>query len=286
MRIFTLSFLGALFLTAASLSANAQCTRPDGMTAQPYVYQGQCLIYIQFALPFSNVSIANADGYVAQKAADEHGTVTITYDCAKAPITGVLSITSGGQMCNTVQFAQQVTLPVKFESFTVESVSGGAALDWSTSYEFNNAKYIVEKSADGRSYAAIGEVAGAANSLELNKYKFTDAGFKSGDVAFYRLKQVDFDGTSTYSKVAYINTSREKSTTVRIAPNPFLNEDIQLIGVSASELNKKNIRVFNMAGKQLNFEIAGANAIRLDPSLPKGVYFINISGNSYKLLKN
>lgn len=286
MRIFTLGALSFLFMTIASLQSNAQCFKPGGMIVQPYVYQGKCLVYIQFALPNSNVSIANADGYVAQKTAEADGSVTFEYDCSKAPITGVLSITPSGEICNTVQFAQQVVLPVKFESFSAELSNGAALLKWSTSFEFNNAKYIVEKSTDGKNFSAVGEVAGKVNSVELNKYSYVDASFKAGDVAFYRLKQVDFDGSSTFSKVAYVNTSREKSTNVRVAPNPFLNEDIQLIGLSASEMNKNNIRIFNMAGKQLNFEIVGSNAIRLDPSLPKGIYFVNISGTSYKLLKN
>jgi len=286
MRIFTLSLLGTLFLSVASLSSKAQCATVDGMLAQPYIYQGQCLIYVQNALPNSNVSITNEHGYVAQAAADASGFAAVYYDCSQAPIKGVLSILPGGQTCTVVTFAQQVILPVKFESFTAVLKNGAALLDWSTSYEFNNAKYIVEKSPDGRSFTSVGEVAGSQNSVELNKYSFVDAGFKAGDVAFYRLKQVDINGTSSYSKIAYINTSRDKSTTIRIAPNPFLNEDIQLIGVSASDINKNNIRVFNMAGKQLGFEIAGANAIRLDPTLPKGVYFLNINGSSYKLLKN
>jgi len=288
MRIFTLSFFSALFLTLASLSVNAQqqCYQPQGMAAQPYTLQGQCYMFIQFAIPGSNVSIADANGYVAEGTAGPDGSVAIPYNCARRPITGVLSLTTSGRFCTTVTFATEVILPVKFESFTVESGASGALLKWSTSFEFNNAKYIVEKSADGRSYQTVGEVAGAANSVELNKYTFTDASFRTGDVAFYRLKQVDFDGTSTFSKVVYINSSREKSQTLRIAPNPFVNEDIQLIGIGSSELNKKNIRVFNMAGTQINFEFTGSNAIRLDPSLPKGMYFLNVNGNSYKLLKN
>lgn len=286
MRIFTLSLFSFLFFTLASADANAQCPQPQGMIAQPYKYESQYMMYIQFAIPGSNVSIANADGYVAQGAADANGTATIFYDHDKAPITGVLSVTPGGQFCNTVTFATEVTLPVKFESFTVDATAPGALLKWSTSFEFNNAKYLVEKSVDGRSYQAVGEVAGAINSVELNHYTFTDATFKAGDVAFYRLKQVDLDGTSTFSKVVYINNSKDKSQTLRIAPNPFLNEDIQLIGISSSELNKKNIRIFNLAGKQINFEFTGSNAIHLDPSLPRGMYFLNVNGNSYKLLKN
>lgn len=288
MRIFTLSLFSALSLTLASLSLNAQpqCFTPQGMTAQPYKLQGQCFMFIQFAIPGSNVSIANANGYVAEAVAGVDGSVGIPYDCLKAPITGVLSLTTGGQFCTTVTFAAEVTLPVKFESFTVEATAPGALLKWSTSFEFNNAKYLVEKSVDGRSYQVVGEVAGAINSVELNHYSFTDATFKTGDVAFYRLKQVDLDGTSTYSKVVYVNSSRDKGQTLRIAPNPFLNEDIQLIGISSSELNKKNIRVYNLAGKQINYEFTGSNAIRLDPSLPKGMYFLNVNGSSYKLLKN
>lgn len=286
MRIFTLSLFSALSLTLASLSVNAQCPFPQGMTAQPYKYLGQCYINIQFAIPGSNVSITNVNGYVAQTTADASGNAFLHYDCLEGPITGVLSLTAGGQFCNTAVFATEVILPVKFESFTVEAAAPGALLKWSTSFEFNNAKYLVEKSVDGRSYQTVGEVAGAINSVELNHYTFTDATFKAGDVAFYRLKQVDLDGTSKYSKVVYINNSKDKSQTLRIAPNPFLNEDIQLIGISSSELNKKNIRVYNLAGKQINYEFTGSNAIRLDPSLPKGMYFLNVNGSSYKLLKN
>ena len=185
MRIFTLGLLTSFLFTLTSLSTSAQnCFTPTGMTAQPYRVQGQAYMYIQFAIPGSKVTLLNANGHVTADTAGPTGVALIKYDYSKAPITGVLSVTTTGESCFMVQFAQEVILPVKFESFTVESAAGGALLEWSTSYEFNNAKYIVEKSADGRSYQAIGEVAGKETSIELNRYTFTDASFKSGDVAF------------------------------------------------------------------------------------------------------
>ena len=160
-------------------------------------------------------------------------------------------------------------------------------LKWATSYEFNNAKYVIEKSATGAngSYLPVGEVAASTSELASKSYSYTDVTFRSGDAAYYRLKQVDIDGTSTYSKVVYVNGSKSGSVKIKVFPNPFVSE-VQLVGISAADLNKNNVRLFNSTGAQVNFSISGSNAIQVDEHAPAGVYILKVKDAAYKLIKN
>lgn len=283
-KFFTQSLLLAAVFTALTVQSKAQCPNPGGMQGNSLTLAGNCYFYVQFAIPNSNVSIYNAGGYVAQGTANATGAVLIPYACAAAPITGVVSIGPGG-FCTNVNIASPITLPIKLSSFTAHLASNGVLLKWETSYEINNEKYIIEKSTDGKNFHSIGQVAGAVNSIEKNNYDFSDGGFLSGDVAYYRLKQIDIDGGFTYSKVVYVNSSDSRGQVVRVGPNPFVSE-IQLIGINSASLNKNNIKLHNITGVQVDFEFSGANAIRVSPSAPSGMYFLTVNGVAYKIMKN
>lgn len=288
MRIFTRLFL--LLVTVGTLagSASAQCLTPQGMTATPLNGGGNCFMFVQFAIPNSNVSIYNAGGYVAQATANGAGTVVVPYACGQGPITAVLSVNlSTGAFCNNVVISTPATLPVKYTSFTSTIQSQGVLLKWATSYEFNNAKFVVEKSTDGVNYTSVGEIAGAENSYEEKNYSFTDLGFRAGDVAYYRIKQLDLDNKFTYSKVVYVNNSKAGLGNIRLFPNPVRgNETIQVAGISAADLNKGNVRIYSVTGAPVAFDIAGSNAIQLDSRTPSGMYIIQILDKSYRILKN
>ncbi len=81
----------------------------------------------------------------------------------------------------------------------------GTMLSWSTSEETNNAQFIVEKSENGLDYLNVGTVKGGGTHQAKKVYNFLDA--KAGGVTkvFYRLKVVDFDGTTSYSEIAMMN---------------------------------------------------------------------------------
>lgn len=285
MKNFTLSFLFAVAFSAITFSSRAQCPTPGGMTGTSLTFSGNCFFFVQFAIPNSNVSIYNASGFVGQAVANASGSVVIPYTCAQAPITAILSFHSSGSFCSNYNITLPIALPIKLTSFTGHIVSSGVLLKWETSFEFNNEKYLIEKSTDGKNFQTIGQIAGAINSLDKNNYDFNDGGFRTGDVAYYRLKQVDLDGNFTYSKIVYVNSSDSRLQTIRIAPNPFSSE-IQLIGVNSSKLNRNNIRVQNIAGAQVDFEFSGANAIRIAPNAPTGMYILTVDGVAYKIMKN
>lgn len=281
---FTLSLLLAVTFSAFTFSSQAQCPTTNGMTGTSLRFNGNCYFFVQFAIPNSNVSIYNASGYVGEAIANNQGSVLLPFNCAAAPITAILSFGPGG-VCTNYNISAAITLPIKLSSFTANIAGNGVLLEWETSFELNNEKYVIEKSTDGKNYLSIGTVAGAINSLEKNNYSFTDANYVDGEEAFYRLRQVDIDGRSSLSKVAYVNNSDSRTKAVRIAPNPFSSE-IQLIGIKATSVNRNSIRLHNIAGAAVDFEISGSNSIRVSPSAPSGMYFLTIDGTPYKIMKN
>lgn len=286
MRNFTQKFLTLLAAAAFTLSVSAQCPTPQGMTATPLTFGGNCFILVQFAIPNSNVSIFNANGFVTQGTANAQGIVAIPYGCANNPITAVLSLGPGGEICDNVNISTPATLPVKYNYFRSELVSGGVNLKWATSYEFNNQKFVIEKSRNGSDYEEIGTVAGSENSTSEKAYQFLDANFRRGEAAFYRIRQVDFDGRFEYSKVVFVDTRNSGSDKVKIFPNPIQgNEPIQISGINTADLNKGNIRVFNMTGNVVGFKMAGTNAIQLDENTPTGVYIIRVLDQSFRIVK-
>ncbi len=197
-----------------------------------------------------------------------------------------MSIGTNGDICTNVTISTPATLPVKYNYFRSQLITAGVELQWATSYEFNNEKFVIEKSTDGRNYAEVGTVGGAENSTTEKAYSFVDANFKKGEAAYYRIKQVDFDSRSEYSKIIFVDTRKSGSDKVKIFPNPITgNEAIQISGINSADLNKGNIRVFNTTGNVVGFKLAGTNAIQLDENAPTGVYIIRINEQSFTVLK-
>jgi uncharacterized repeat protein (TIGR02543 family) len=109
------------------------------------------------------------------------------------------------------------TLPVTWLSFTVQKQNDQALLTWTTGTETNNKSFVVEHSINGSGWGAIGEVKGANNSITKNTYTYlhnTPAGGKN----YYRIRQVDQDGRSTYSAVQTVQF--EIRTSLSVYPNP------------------------------------------------------------------
>ncbi len=108
-------------------------------------------------------------------------------------------------------------LPVELLGFEARLLPNGQAeLRWQTSQEVNNAGFEVERSANTRNFERIGFV-GARGGNGLQSYAFTDPLF--AQEAYYRLRQIDLDGTATYSKIVYLKAASSWAQW-RIFPNP------------------------------------------------------------------
>ena len=94
---------------------------------------------------------------------------------------------------------QRTPLPVELSAFTATAEGAAVRLVWATASEKNSARFEVERSTDGRTFAAIGAVAAAGSSTALRSYELLDATLPASTATlYYRLKQVDQDGSFSY----------------------------------------------------------------------------------------
>jgi len=98
-------------------------------------------------------------------------------------------------------------------SLTPESM---VSLEWLTASELNNEAFEVERSKDGFDFSLIARISGAGTTTEQKEYALIDEQPLSG-LSYYRLKQIDFDGTFTYSGLVSVRRGDDPFT---VYPNP------------------------------------------------------------------
>ncbi|MFP5040351.1 reprolysin-like metallopeptidase [Parasediminibacterium sp. JCM 36343] len=163
-----------------------------------------------------------------------------------------------------------VALPVNWQSFTaIKQSNNTVLLQWKTANEQNNQYFSVEKSADGVSYSSIGTIKGAASSTTLNEYMYTDAEANTG-VVYYRIRQVDADGLSTYSQVLSIVFGSNHK--LSLYPNPARNT---VLIQSAEKMHQ--VQLFAVNGKLVYTGKPNANSITLPVSnYAAGTYTVRV----------
>ncbi|AMM51273.1 hypothetical protein TH61_08945 [Rufibacter sp. DG15C] len=169
-------------------------------------------------------------------------------------------------------------LPVTLVSFEGHVVTKGVQLNWSTATEKNNAKFVVERSSNGKTFQATGEVKGAGNSSLLLNYSFLDATSPVGTV-YYRLKQVDLDGSSENSKVIAVKIKTEATSTTKL--NAYPNPTTSVVNLDLSSLSntKVTIMVYSLDGRLVQTsQVQGGGTQKVDLSnLAVGTYLLKIS---------
>lgn len=112
-----------------------------------------------------------------------------------------------------------VPLPVGYSSWDIVRIDQQVQLNWSTEFETNNEKFYVQRSSNGQVWETIGAVNGKGDADQENTYSFTDK-HPLETVSYYRLMQVDFDGTTSYTSVLSVPGITENN--VKIYPNPAI----------------------------------------------------------------
>ncbi len=174
-------------------------------------------------------------------------------------------------------------VPVELISFTHRIVNGKVILDWVTATELNNLGFEIQRSTDNNIFVTVGFVEGKGNSTSNKYYSFTDEKF-IGKV-YYRLKQVDYDGSYNYSQI--IEVDGVTVSTIQLEqnyPNPF--NPATTIKYQLGNDSFVNLKVFNALGEEVaelvnKFQKAGNHQLTFNAeSLPSGMYVYKLtSGN-------
>ncbi|TGD82214.1 T9SS type A sorting domain-containing protein, partial [Hymenobacter wooponensis] len=129
-------------------------------------------------------------------------------------------------------------LPVELTQFTAKARNADAVLTWTTASELHNRYFAVERSFDASRFQRVGTVQGAGTTATGATYSFVDAnvpGLVQGPV-YYRLKQVDYDSTATYSAVRALTFARSAPITLSVYPNPTVNQLHVLLPTAGARL--------------------------------------------------
>ncbi len=180
-------------------------------------------------------------------------------------------------------------IPVELTSFAANVSGSSVELNWNTATELNNNGFEVERKSENSNYTKIGFVAGFGTTTEPKAYLFTDTKVASGNYT-YRLKQVDFDGTFSYSKEVNVGVDAPvKYSLDQNYPNPF--NPSTLIKYSVAKDGFVNVSIFNLLGEKVatlvNGNIkAGSYEVNFNASqLTSGIYFYSIEAGDFKAVK-
>lgn len=179
-------------------------------------------------------------------------------------------------------FTISSTLPVTLLSFDAKlSAQNGVMLFWKTSQEINNKGFEVEISTDGRQFTKLGYVNGAGNASEAQQYQFPVNDLARGTY-FFRLRQVDIDGSHSYSKLLKVTINASAQPAV-VYPNPANNNVSIDPGKYAEQVF--SIKIVNQVGQVMQFYPAQKYAAGFElktNSLPKGIYHVILTGSGFQ----
>jgi hypothetical protein len=226
------------------------------------------------------------DGVPGSATTTDLGTTIANVDLTEAWVRDVFAVANASKTLSitnpdfgTFLTSCNLVLPVKLISFDVTCDNNRALCEWVTSTEINNDYFTIERSIDGTNFEEIGTVLGYGNSNTERYYRFVDD-FPLSEVAYYRLKQTDFDGKDEYFEIKASNCKSEEEFT--LYPNPF-NNYIELVFEGPSKLEYK-IEIKNYLG-QIVFtkvlpRLSTKVKLEIDSRIIKGVYFLQLFDNN------
>lgn len=166
-------------------------------------------------------------------------------------------------------------LPVTLLDFTATKNDNSVGLQWKVNREINFKQYEIERSVDGTKFNRIGIV--TAQNIEL--YNFTDNDLPTASTVFYRLRMLDIDGRSSYSKTVSTRLA-PKAGGITIYPNPAVNEVSVLLQQPLQ--SAATCKITDMAGRIVATRLitTAQNKIHLKvDQLPAGRYFVTVMSN-------
>ncbi len=192
----------------------------------------------------------------------------------------------------TIVYLDQVSwnptgmVPVELATFEAFAGNGVVNLRWITSTELNNRGFEIERRTENSAFRTIAFIKGNGTTTQVNGYSYSDAVIKSG-IYYYRLRQIDFDGTSEYSNEVMVTVlaSPDQYALAQNYPNPF--NPATTIVFAIPQTGFVNLAVFNLLGEKVaelvnEIKESGNHTVKFDAgNLSSGtyIYTLRVNGN-------
>jgi hypothetical protein len=230
----------------------------------------------------------------ASQVATSAGSATLTFTDSAFPDGGtyyyyaVITQADGDKMWTapiryTRSDAQGTPLPVKLLRFqaTLQN-EDEAVLRWATASEHNSAYFAVERSLDGQHFSEAGRLGAAGTTTQAHTYELRDPRRLTG-LTYYRLRQVDLDGTATYSPVVTLAPTAREAAQVNVYPNPSAGAAVARLALRGLDGKQVSVRVVDMLGRTVatrQLIPLGYQAdapLALPDNLPAGMYVVTVA---------
>jgi|CZKP01.1.fsa_nt_gi hypothetical protein len=180
--------------------------------------------------------------------------------------------------------------PVELTSFSASVEKGAVNLSWNTATEINNMGFNVERSANKSDWTKIAFVQGHQNSTSTISYSYVDKSVSQSGTYYYRLKQIDNDGSFKYSSITEISVNTPSVFSLnQNYPNPFNPSTI--ISYSLPIASNVKLIVYNSIGQPVRvlengFKNAGTYNVSFNASeLSSGIYFCKIEAGQFSSIR-
>jgi photosystem II stability/assembly factor-like uncharacterized protein len=186
-------------------------------------------------------------------------------------------------------------IPVELISFTAEVIQDGVMLNWTTATETNNSGFeILRKTQNDNEWEAIGFVTGNGTTTESRSYSFTDENVTTGRYK-YRLKQIDYDGTFSFSDVVEVEFNKipEEFRLYQNYPNPFNPSTKIKYTIPNVEMNRGaslqmvTLKIYDILGNEVTTlvneeKLPGVYEVEFDASsIASGIYLYQLKTSAF-----
>ncbi|WP_422007735.1 T9SS type A sorting domain-containing protein [Roseivirga pacifica] len=211
-----------------------------------------------------------------------------SYDSYAKTVTFQVDFNASEGYFYTLGSEENDALPITLVEFGAFKNENTVDLKWTTVSEENNQYFTIERNYTGLDeFETIGIISGAQNSDDLKSYVYKDASPYQG-TNYYRLKQTDFNGSYTYSKVVSATISTENKIDFNIYPNPSDGSQIRLAFIGLIPSDIVELQIISNSGriiKQGKVNKTQFHELK-NLALEAGLYYVRIKvNNNYALTK-
>ncbi len=182
-------------------------------------------------------------------------------------------------------------IPVELVSFKAEANESVVTLVWETATETNNSGFAIERRSETGDFSRVAFIEGAGTTSEKNYYTYTDNIPVQGK-SYYRLKQIDFDGSYMLSNVIEVETNQlTKFNLYANYPNPFNPETV--INYEIPQDGIVSLKVYDILGNEIATLVeenqkGGKHSVSFNTSsynLSSGVYIYKLQADKFTSVK-
>lgn len=237
---------GKIFNSNGTVPAKSDITFVSYITTRPGETQTQSSPNSSYSDGYWNVAVG--DFPTAWTAGDVLRTEVTNKVNGETGAVEVVMTNAGSDQADDLHLGP---VPVELSAFTVFSQNGGVVLKWSTETETNNYGFEIQRKQETDNFKKIGFLAGHGTTTSLHHYSYKDADLSAGTY-YYRLKQVDHDGSFEFSEIkSVVLTSGIDYMLAQNYPNPFNSETTihYQINQTADDQVKVALLIYNSLGE-------------------------------------